>query len=62
MHKIVNKKAPSYLTELIPDTVGNKARYPLRNSSNFVELRSLRIHLSQIVLLNGIALIIQLRQ
>ena len=36
MFKIVNDLAPSYLIELLPETVGNATPYNLRNSSHVV--------------------------
>ena len=34
MYKIINGKAPSYLTELIPNLVQHRTGYPLRNRGN----------------------------
>ena len=39
IHKIVNNTAPSYLTEILPEKVNTKARYPLRNSNNIVQFK-----------------------
>ena len=35
LHKIINNKAPVYLQDLLPDTVGPTSSYDLRNSANF---------------------------
>ena len=35
LHKIINNKAPVYLQDLLPDTVGATSSYDLRNSANF---------------------------
>ena len=35
MHKSINNKAPVYLQNLLPDTVGATSSYDLRNSANF---------------------------
>ena len=40
MHKIVNTNAPSYLTDTLPEKVNAKARYPLRNGSDFVQFNT----------------------
>ena len=38
LHKIVNDNAPPYLQECLPDTVGNRSRYPLRNRDDIENL------------------------
>ena len=40
MQKIVNKTAPSYLIEILPNTVNTKTRYPLRNSNNVMQFQT----------------------
>ena len=40
MHKLVFHTAPSYLTELVPDQVGARTRYPLRNSTNIRQIHA----------------------
>ena len=34
-YKMVNQQAPSYLTALLPDKVGNRSQYSLRNENNY---------------------------
>ena len=39
-HKIVHGNAPTYLTALVPQQVGEFSRYPLRNNSNLATFRT----------------------
>ena len=35
MYKIINNEAPGYLTNLLPNRVGEQTHYQLRNNQNF---------------------------
>ena len=38
--KMINGLCPDYLNELVPETVQNRARYPLRNADNISTIRT----------------------